>query len=107
MRPGPCGCIPGRPLDLPGPARYGRGSDWLPATGDSAPAGRTDLRVLLIGEKIAGAMALAPAEGDFRSNFHVSGQSWPFDLTREIEQMALAVGRADHRFLPQPCPENG
>ncbi|MBS0013192.1 MAG: RimK family alpha-L-glutamate ligase [Desulfobacterales bacterium] len=58
------------------------------------PEGRTDLRVLVIGEKIAGAMALAPAEGDFRSNFHVSGQSRPYELSREIAQMALAAARA-------------
>nr|WP_232364706.1 RimK family alpha-L-glutamate ligase [Desulfosalsimonas propionicica] len=58
------------------------------------PAGRTDLRVLVIGEKIAGAMALVPAEGDFRSNFHVSGRSRAFELSREIEQMALAAARA-------------
>lgn len=59
-----------------------------------APAGRTDLRVLVINGKITGAMALSPPDGDFRSNYHVSGQSRAVEPSGQIRQTALAAARA-------------
>ncbi|MFW6081540.1 MAG: ATP-grasp domain-containing protein [Desulfosalsimonas sp.] len=61
-----------------------------------APEGRRDLRVLVMGGKVFAAMELEPNAGDFRSNFHVSGQSRAAALSSELEKTAvrsaLAVG---------------
>lgn len=59
-----------------------------------APEGRKDLRVLVIDGKVSAAMELAPAPGDFRSNYHVSGSGRPVDLPMAIEQTAVASARA-------------
>jgi ribosomal protein S6--L-glutamate ligase len=50
---------------------------------------RQDIRVLVIGGQVAGAMKLRPPKGDFRANFHLSKQSWPVDLQPEWEEIAL------------------
>jgi ribosomal protein S6--L-glutamate ligase len=59
-----------------------------------SPESRSDIRVMVINGKIAGAMELAPPPGDFRSNYHVSGQSSPARLTDEICRMALGAARS-------------
>jgi len=56
--------------------------------------GRRDLRVLMIGGKVAGAMELTPAEGDFRANFHLTGRSQPVDIWPELEEMATGAAAA-------------
>ena len=53
------------------------------------PSNRLDIRVLVIGGKIIGAMKLKPKPGDFRSNFHLTQKSWPVELTPELEEIAL------------------
>lgn len=53
------------------------------------PEDRFDIRVFVIGGKVAGAMKLKPKPGDFRSNFHLTHKSWPVDLLPEWEEMAL------------------
>jgi ribosomal protein S6--L-glutamate ligase len=53
------------------------------------PKGRQDIRVLVIGGKIAGAIELWPKEGDFRANIHLGGKSQPKDLPHELEDIAL------------------
>jgi len=53
------------------------------------PENRQDIRVLVIGGQVAGAMKLKPKKGDFRANFHLSKQSWPVDLPSEWEEIAL------------------
>lgn len=53
------------------------------------PKGRQDIRVLVIGGKIAGAIELWPKEGDFRANIHLGGKTQPKDLTHELEDIAL------------------
>ncbi|GAI93448.1 unnamed protein product, partial [marine sediment metagenome] len=58
------------------------------------PAGRQDIRVLVIGGKVAGAMELRPKEGDFRANYHLSRESRPRDLTSELEGIALKAAAA-------------
>lgn len=58
------------------------------------PAGRQDIRVLVVGGKVAGAMELRPKEGDFRANYHLSRESRPRDLTSELEGIALKAAAA-------------
>lgn len=50
---------------------------------------RKDIRIFVIGDKIAGAMELKPKKGDFRANFHLTKKSWPADLTDEMKQIAI------------------
>ncbi len=54
-----------------------------------SPQGRRELRVLIIGDKIVGAMELMPKNGDFRGNYHISGISKPAELTPLIKEMAI------------------
>ena len=58
------------------------------------PENRLDIRVLVIGGKVAGAMKLKPKPGDFRSNFHLTQKSWPVELLPEWQKMALAAADA-------------
>ena len=53
------------------------------------PAGRQDIRVLVVGRNIVGAMELHPKKGDFRANYHLSKESRPRDLTPELTRIAL------------------
>ena len=56
--------------------------------------GRRDIRVLVIGGQIAGAMRLLPPADEFRANYHLgaTGKAWtPTDTAAE---MALAAARA-------------
>jgi ribosomal protein S6--L-glutamate ligase len=53
------------------------------------PAGRKDIRAMVIGGEVSGAIELKPIEGDFRANFHLSGESYPKDLAPDIEEMAV------------------
>lgn len=58
------------------------------------PENRLDIRVFVIGGKVAGAMKLKPKPGDFRSNFHLTQKSWPVDLLPEWEEIALKAAEA-------------
>ena len=58
------------------------------------PKGRQDIRVLVVGGKIAGAIELWPREGDFRANIHLSGKSRPKDLSHGLENIALKATEA-------------
>ena len=53
------------------------------------PEGRLDIRVLVIGGEVAGAMALTPVDGDFRANFHLTGRSQPIDVWTELAETAV------------------
>ena len=53
------------------------------------PAGRKDIRALVIGREVSGAMELKPREGDFRANFHLSGESYPKNLSPELQRIAI------------------
>jgi gamma-F420-2:alpha-L-glutamate ligase len=48
-----------------------------------------DLRVIVVGGKIIGAMKRIAPEGDFRANISNGGHGEPFPLTDEIEYIAL------------------
>lgn len=52
---------------------------------------RKDIRVLMVGGKIIGVLALKPKPGDFRANFHLTGSGESMSLTPELEKIA---GRA-------------
>jgi RimK family alpha-L-glutamate ligase len=53
-----------------------------------------DLRVLVCGEKVLGAMKRIPRQGDFRANFSLGGTVEPFKVTPEIEELALRATKA-------------
>jgi ribosomal protein S6--L-glutamate ligase len=59
-----------------------------------APAGRRDIRILVLGRQIAGASALRPAEGDFRSNFHLTGSAEAVEPAAAIGSLAVSAVRA-------------
>jgi len=59
-----------------------------------APAGRRDLRILVLGDKTAGAAVMQPQEGDFRSNFHLSGSATAAAPEAAIGQLAVSAVRA-------------
>lgn len=58
------------------------------------PAGRTDVRVFVLGGRVAGAMELTPESGDFRSNYHLTGRSLARALTPEMAGTALKSASA-------------
>jgi ribosomal protein S6--L-glutamate ligase len=58
------------------------------------PAGRQDIRVLVVGGKAIGSMELRPKEGDFRANFHLSKESRFKNLSHEQEKIALNAASA-------------
>ena len=53
-----------------------------------------DYRVLVVGEKVLGAMQRIPKKGEFRANFSLGGSVKPVDLTHEMEQIANKAIRA-------------
>jgi ribosomal protein S6--L-glutamate ligase len=58
------------------------------------PGGRRDIRVMVVGGRILGAMALSPCEGDFRANYHLTGQAEPVALSSDMADLALAAAGA-------------
>lgn len=57
-------------------------------------AGGCDIRVLIVGGEIVGAMKRQGAEGDFRSNLHQGGSAKAHKLTRKEKTTALAAAKA-------------
>jgi len=55
---------------------------------------RIDIRVLVIGGKIAGAMKLEPRHDDFRANIHQKGRAQKFDISKDIKQLAIKAAKA-------------
>lgn len=58
------------------------------------PLDRKDLRILVIGGRVAGTMALTPAPGQFRSNIHQQGRPAAFDLPAGLAELATRAARA-------------
>jgi len=50
---------------------------------------RIDIRVLVIGGKVAGAMKLEPRHDDFRTNIHQNGKAQKIDLSKDLEKLAI------------------
>ena len=59
-----------------------------------APEMRQDVRALVVGETVVGAMALTPRSGEFRANFHLGSASQPIRLPSETAAMAVKAARA-------------
>jgi len=57
-------------------------------------AGGADIRVLIVGGEVVGAMKRQGAEGDFRSNLHQGGHATAHKLTRKEKSTALAAAKA-------------
>ncbi len=59
-----------------------------------AEAGGADIRVLVVGGEVVGAMKRQGPEGDFRSNLHQGGSATAHKLTRKEKTTALAAAKA-------------
>ena len=57
------------------------------------PQGRQDWRVLVVGERVAGAMRLTPAPGEFRANFHLGASAQALEPPPRVASLALAAAR--------------
>lgn len=57
-------------------------------------AGGADIRVLIVGGEVVGAMKRQGADGDFRSNLHQGGHATAHKLTRKEKTTALAAAKA-------------
>ena len=53
------------------------------------PVGRQDIRVLVVGGKVAGAVELKPKKGDFRANYHLNEKCRSKVLSTELKRVAL------------------
>ncbi len=58
------------------------------------PEKRRDLRAIVLGDEVSGAMTLTPKAGDFRSNIHLTGQGKEAHLDRAFTGLAVGSGRA-------------
>ena len=57
-------------------------------------AGGADIRAIVIGGEVVGAMKRQGAEGDFRSNLHQGGSATVYKLSRKEKSTALAAAKA-------------
>ncbi|WP_417334232.1 30S ribosomal protein S6--L-glutamate ligase [Halarcobacter sp.] len=57
-------------------------------------AGGADIRALVVGGEVVGAMRRQGAEGDFRSNLHQGGSATSYKLNRKEKSTALAAAKA-------------
>ena len=57
------------------------------------PEKRKDIRVLVLGGRVVGAMELEPRDGDFRSNIHLKGKSSPLALEGHLKELAIRSSR--------------
>ena len=58
------------------------------------PEKRRDIRVMVVGENVVGAMSLTPKKGDFRSNVHLHGRTEKIELTKKMSALAIKSTRA-------------
>jgi ribosomal protein S6--L-glutamate ligase len=58
------------------------------------PEKRRDIRALVIGKKVLGAMVLTPKRGDFRANVHLGAHGEKLTPTREITALAINSTKA-------------
>lgn len=69
-------------------AFYGLGANILVQEYIEEAEGQ-DIRILVIGNHVAGAMMRKSFEGDFRSNLHRGGKSYPIELTQKERNIAI------------------
>lgn len=60
------------------------------------PEERTDMRVLVVGDSVAGAMQLTPMPNEFRTNIHQAGRAERIDPPDHIKKTAVQAARACH-----------
>ncbi len=58
------------------------------------PEGRSDYRILVIKDKVAAAMSLKPAPGEFRSNIHLNGRAETVSLPVSLAKVAVKASNA-------------
>ena len=58
------------------------------------PEKRRDIRIMVAGERVIGAMSLIPKKGDFRSNVHLNGRTEKLDPTNEMSAIAIKSTQA-------------
>jgi ribosomal protein S6--L-glutamate ligase len=58
------------------------------------PEDRQDVRLLVVGGRLAGAMALEPLPGDFRANIHQNGRATAIEPPKEWGDLAVEAVRA-------------
>lgn len=55
---------------------------------------KSDYRILVIGDKVVGAMQRIPKKGEFRANFSLGGSVKPVELTDEMKDLAERAAKA-------------
>ncbi|MCG8531709.1 MAG: RimK family alpha-L-glutamate ligase [Desulfovibrionales bacterium] len=60
------------------------------------PKNRVDLRVLVVGQRVVGAMSLTPSGDDFRANVHQQGRARAVAFDPLWEDLALRAARVCH-----------
>ena len=58
------------------------------------PEKRRDLRIMVVGKSVIGAMSLIPKKGDFRSNIHLNGRTEKINPTEEMCTIAIKSAKA-------------
>jgi ribosomal protein S6--L-glutamate ligase len=58
------------------------------------PEKRKDIRIMVVGKRILGAMSLTPKKGDFRANIHLKGRAEGVRLTRAMSNLAIRSVKA-------------
>jgi ribosomal protein S6--L-glutamate ligase len=58
------------------------------------PERRRDYRLLVVGERVVGAMVLRPKKGDFRANIHLGGKAESFEPAEDLCRTAVSSARA-------------
>ena len=60
----------------------------------SPPEKRRDIRIMVVGKKVVGAMSLIPRKGDFRANIHLKGRADKVLLTKAMSNLAIRSVKA-------------
>ena len=58
------------------------------------PGKRRDIRVVVVDDRCIAAVTLTPTKGEFRANFHLGADIRPFDLSTELQQIAIKATKA-------------
>ncbi len=58
------------------------------------PEKRRDIRIMVVGKRVVGAMSLTPRKGDFRANIHLKGRADKVLLTRAMSNLAIRSAKA-------------
>jgi ribosomal protein S6--L-glutamate ligase len=58
------------------------------------PEKRRDIRIMVVGKRVVGAMSLKPKKGEFRANIHLKGRAEKILLTRAMCNLAIRSVKA-------------